>query len=79
MKNENKCNCFYCDTVFVKRARNQRFCSLTCQKKHKHDEYVERWINRKPRKRDPNLSAKLEMACLFGQVNFLNKFNSFRG
>lgn len=79
LENSKERLCLCCNDIFTKRARNQRFCSHYCRDKFKHDEYVRDWINRKPRKRDPRLGAKLEMAALFGQPNFLNKYNACRG
>lgn len=73
--------CGLCKESYEKVSHKQIFCSNLCRDKHKGQENVRKWVERKPRPPvDPTLAARLKGACCYGGTNRWDvKFTACRG
>lgn len=74
-----KGTCEFCGGTFEQSARNQKICSSICAEKKKNTEANQKWLERKPRKKNPvNRNNQIEMSRTYpAQVN--KRYQAVRG
>ena len=72
--------CGVCKEQFVKTCKRQLFCSPFCRAKHVQEERIRKWVEKVPRKQDPNLGDRMEAAALYNRTGgWMRKFVALRG
>ena len=73
--------CGICKEKVRKMSWNQRFCSPTCTEKHRANEVIRKWVEKKPRKKiDPDTAARMERSATYNKTaGWGNKFTACRG
>ena len=72
--------CEVCKEQVTKTHAKQRFCSYDCREKHRQEETIRKWVEKKPRKSDPDKGARMERSALYNSTGgWLRKFSSVRG
>lgn len=72
--------CAQCKERVEKKNYRQKFCSEYCKDEYKRKESIRKWVERKPRKPDPNKAARMEMSALYNNTGgWMRKFSTVRG
>ena len=77
---QERVECETCKEVVKKTNWNQRFCSYDCSEKHRIKEHFRKWVEKKPRKLDPDRNGRIERARVYHSTGgWMNKFSGYRG
>ena len=77
---EDSVECEQCKETVPKTNRRQRFCSPYCRSEYEKAEKIRKWVERKPRKSNPDKGAKMEWAALYHKSGgWARKFTAVRG
>jgi len=77
---QEKIECEICKERVKKINARQRFCSDGCREQHKRNEVIRKWVEKKPRKSDPDLSGRIERSAVYNKTGgWARKFSGVRG
>lgn len=77
---EEEFECEVCKERVRKTNHRQKFCSFECREKHKREEAMRKWVERKPRKPDHDKGGKMERSANYNQTGgWMRKFSNVRG
>lgn len=72
--------CEQCKEKVRKINAKQRFCSPYCSDVYKREEKIRKWVEKKPRKIDPEAAAKMERSALYNKGGgWMKRFTACRG
>lgn len=61
--------CEICKELVNRTHHKQRFCSYACREKHKQNEVLRKWLEKKPKKRvNLDTSARMESSAVYNKT-----------